>query len=124
MQQIRIDKPCSDSLSPLAIRLQLGPQCLHRQFDILRDGRQKAALIPSDGVSCHAELFRQFALSETKEEPLPAKLPTRQPPSGYVGEHRRSSDHSSANIDSVIRRNRAPLHARDHPGVTKKWSPP
>jgi hypothetical protein len=67
-------------LSPLATHgAELGPKGLDGQFDILRDGGQEAALIPSDRVSRHTELCRKFALSETEEEPLFPKLPIRQP---------------------------------------------
>src|SRR5262249_1894297 len=48
------------------------------KFDVFWDDRQKAALIPGDSVSSHAEPFRQFALRETEEEPSFPKLPAGQ----------------------------------------------
>ena len=49
-----------------------------RQLHVLWYARQQPAFVPRDGVSGHAELLRQFALSETEEEPLSSKLPTGQ----------------------------------------------
>ncbi len=66
------------SVSPLVARARFGDQALHGQFDVLRDSRQEAALVPCDCVASHAELVSEFLLSETEEEPLTSKLPTGQ----------------------------------------------
>lgn len=66
-------------VAPSGTRCALfGYQSPDGQFDVLRDGREEAALIPRDGVSCHTELRCEFALSETEEEPPFPKLPTGQ----------------------------------------------
>jgi hypothetical protein len=53
-------------------------QPLDGEFDVLGDGRQEAPFVPRDGVSRHTEFRCEFELSETEEEPLFPKLPTRQ----------------------------------------------
>ncbi len=58
--------------------MRLSHERLDGELDILRDGRQEAAFVASDGVSRHAEPFCQFALGETEEEPLTSKPPTGQ----------------------------------------------
>jgi hypothetical protein len=62
-------------------------QALHRQFHVPRNHRQKAALIPSDGVSRHAQPLPEFLLSETEEEPPLSEVPAVQVASGYRREH-------------------------------------
>jgi len=61
-----------------------------RQRDVFRNRRQEAAFVTGNGVSGHTESLRQFALSETEEEPLFSKLPAGQLRLGYPREHRRS----------------------------------
>ena len=78
----------SASISPLVARpTRFCHQGPGGKFDVLRDGRQEAAFIPGDRVSGHAEPFSEFALRETKAEPLTAKLPAGQWTTGYLREH-------------------------------------
>ena len=78
-RQILLSNRGPNPLSPLAVhRTQLGLQRLHGEFDVLRNAREETPFIPRDRVSYHAELSCEFALSETEEEPLLAKLPTGQ----------------------------------------------
>lgn len=64
----------SSSSSPTG----LGHETVDGQRDVLRHARQKAAFVPGDRVSGHAESVSEFALSETEQEPLFSKLPTGQ----------------------------------------------
>src|SRR5262245_20770408 len=51
------------SPSPFYSRTRLCNEAPDRQLDVLRYHRQKAALVPCDGVPCHTESFSEFALS-------------------------------------------------------------
>ena len=68
--------PAVSSRSLRCVELRLDrPEC---ELDVLRDGRQKAALVASNRVSGHAQSLRELALRETEEEPSFPKLPAGQ----------------------------------------------